>query len=208
MPSLDVLLAFAAAACAVILIPGPTVLLVTSHALSAGMRAALLCIAGVCAGDMVAMALTFFGLGLVLATSATLFAWLKWLGAAYLLYLGVQMWRAKGGPDRSSQAAGSQPWRILGRAFMVNMLHPKGLAFYAAFMPQFIVPTQPVLLQMVVLGAVFSGIALLVLLTYALLASRCRQRLASPQSWRMFNRMGAACLVAAGLFTASLQREN
>ena len=81
-------------------------------------------------------------------------------------------------------------------------------ALYAAFMPQFIVPTQPVLLQMVVLGAVFSGIALLVLLTYALLASRCRQRLASPQAWRMFNRMGAACLVAAGLFTASLQRES
>ncbi len=208
MPSLDVLLAFAAAACAVIVIPGPTVLLVTSYALSAGMRSALLCIAGVCAGDMLAMTLTFFGLGVVLATSATVFTWLKWLGAAYLLYLGVQLWRARGGQSVFSGAAERQPWRIVGRAFMVNILHPKGLAFYAAFMPQFIAPTRPVLPQMLVLGAIFSGIALLVLLAYALLASRCRQWLVSPRAWRIFNRMGATCLVAAGLFTASLQPEN
>ena len=208
MPSLDVLLAFAAAACAVIVIPGPTVLLVTSYALSAGMRSALLCIAGVCAGDMLAMTLTFFGLGVVLATSATVFTWLKWLGAAYLLYLGVQLWRARGGQSVFSGAAERQPWRIVGRAFMVNILHPKGLAFYAAFMPQVIAPTRPVLPQMLVLGAIFSGIALLVLLAYALLASRCRQWLVSPRAWRIFNRMGATCLVAAGLFTASLQPEN
>ena len=208
MPSLDVLLAFAAAACAVIVIPGPTVLLVTSYALSAGMRSALLCIAGVCAGDMLAMTLTFFGLGVVLATSATVFTWLKWLGAAYLLYLGVQLWRARGGQSVFSGAAERQPWRIVGRAFMVNILHPKGLAFYAAFMPQFIAPTRPVLPQMLVLAAIFSGIALLVLLAYALLASRCRQWLVSPRAWRIFNRMGATCLVAAGLFTASLQPEN
>ncbi len=208
MPSLDVLLAFAAAACAVIVIPGPTVLLVTSYALSAGMRSALLCIAGVCAGDMLAMTLTFFGLGVVLATSATVFTWLKWLGAAYLLYLGVQLWRARGGQSVFSGAAERQPWRIVGRAFMVNILHPKGLAFYAAFMPQFIAPARPVLPQMLVLGAIFSGIALLVLLAYALLASRCRQWLVSPRAWRIFNRMGATCLVAAGLFTASLQPEN
>ncbi|MDX9738204.1 MAG: LysE family translocator [Azonexus sp.] len=208
MPSLDVLLAFAAAACAVIVIPGPTVLLVTSYALSAGMRSALLCIAGVCAGDMLAMTLTFFGLGVVLAASATVFTWLKWLGAAYLLYLGVQLWRARGGQSVFSGAAERQPWRIVGRAFMVNILHPKGLAFYAAFMPQFIAPTRPVLPQMLVLGAIFSGIALLVLLAYALLASRCRQWLVSPRAWRIFNRMGATCLVAAGLFTASLQPEN
>ena len=208
MPSLDVLLAFAAAACAVIVIPGPTVLLVTSYALSAGIRSALLCIAGVCAGDMLAMTLTFFGLGVVLATSATVFTWLKWLGAAYLLYLGVQLWRARGGQSVFSGAAERQPWRIVGRAFMVNILHPKGLAFYAAFMPQFIAPTRPVLPQMLVLGAIFSGIALLVLLAYALLASRCRQWLVSPRAWRIFNRMGATCLVAAGLFTASLQPEN
>ena len=208
MPSLDVLLAFAAAACAVIVIPGPTVLLVTSYALSAGMRSALLCIAGVCAGDMLAMTLTFFGLGVVLAASATVFTWLKWLGAAYLLYLGVQLWRARGGQSVFSGAAERQPWRIVGRAFMVNILHPKGLAFYAAFMPQFIAPTRPVLPQMLVLGAIFSGIALLVLLAYALLASRCRQWLVSPRAWRIFNRMGATCLVAAGLFTASLQRES
>ena len=208
MPSLDVLLAFAAAACAVIVIPGPTVLLVTSYALSAGIRSALLCIAGVCADDMLAMTLTFFGLGVVLTASATVFTWLKWLGAAYLLYLGVQLWRARGGQSVFSGAAERQPWRIVGRAFMVNILHPKGLAFYAAFMPQFIAPTRPVLPQMLVLGAIFSGIALLVLLAYALLASRCRQWLVSPRAWRIFNRMGATCLVAAGLFTASLQPEN
>ena len=200
--------AFVAAIVLFLAIPGPGNLALITSTSKGGVRGGLAATMGVIAGDQVLMWAAVAGVAALLSAYPAAFNAVQWLGAAYLLYLGVQMWRAKGGPDRSSQAAGSQPWRILGRAFMVNILHPKGLAFYAAFMPQFIVPTQPVLLQMVVLGAVFSGIALLVLLTYALLASRCRQRLASPQAWRMFNRMGAACLVAAGLFTASLQREN
>lgn len=92
MPPTDILLSFAAAAFAVIPIPGPTVLLVTGYALAGGWRAAALCIAGVCLGDMVA--LTFLGLGAVLAASASLFTFLKWIGAFYLIYLGVQLWRA------------------------------------------------------------------------------------------------------------------
>lgn len=205
MPSIDILLAFAAAALAVILIPGPTVLLVTGYALAQGRRAAALCIVGVCLGDMVAMLLTFLGLGAVLAASAALFTLLKWVGASYLVYLGVQLWRAPltaVGPEQARQEGAR---RIVGRAFMVNMLHPKGLAFYAAFLPQFIDPARPALPQMLALGAVFTAIALLVLAGYAFTASRFRAVFARHGARRAFNRTGAVCLVGAGLYTATLK---
>lgn len=184
MPPTDILLSFAAAAFAVILIPGPTVLLVTGYALAGGWRAAALCIAGVCLGDMVAMALTFLGLGAVLAASASLFTFLKWIGAFYLIYLGVQLWRAPvaaAAPEtleaRADKLADQQTLalhRIVSRAFMVNLLHPKGLAFYAAFLPQFIDPSRPALAQMIALGAVFTLVAMLVLSGYAFTATRLR----------------------------------
>lgn len=206
MPSPELLLAFAAAAFAVILIPGPTVLLVTGYALSSGIRTAALCILGVCLGDAAAMALTFLGLGAVLAASADLFNVLKWCGALYLAYLGIQLWRAPVSPTvEANDAPGTAP-RIVARAFTVNVLHPKGLAFHAAFLPQFIDPMHPPLPQMLALGAIFTAIAFSVLLSYALAASRCRAFLARPGARRAFNRSGAACLVGAGLYTASLNR--
>lgn len=215
MPSTDILLSFAAAAFAVILIPGPTVLLVTGYALAGGWRAAALCIIGVCLGDMVAMALTFLGLGAVLAASAGLFAVLKWIGAFYLIYLGVQLWRAPvaaAAPEtleaRADRRAVQQTLalhRIVSRAFMVNLLHPKGLAFYAAFLPQFIDPSRPALAQMIALGAVFTLVAMLVLSGYAFTATRFRAAFARPGARRVFNRTGASCLVGAGIYTATLR---
>lgn len=206
MISIDVLLTFAAAAFAVILIPGPTVLLVTGYALSSGVRTAMLSILGVCLGDAVAMALTFMGLGAILATSAELFLALKWAGAVYLVYLGIQLWRA---PLLVATAEPQQEPRSLGivvRAFMVNVLHPKGLAFHAAFLPQFINPESPALPQMLTLGATFIFIAAGVLLSYALGASRFRAALVRPRVRRAVNRTGAGCLLGAGLYTATLNR--
>lgn len=202
----ELLLAFAAAAFAVILIPGPTVLLVTGYALSAGPRTAMLSILGVCLGDAAAMMLTFLGLGAILAASAELFLVLKWVGAAYLVYLGIELWRSPVVSGISEEQQESRPLRIVARAFMVNVLHPKGLAFYAAFLPQFIDPARPALPQMLTLGGTFVAIAACVLMSYALAASRFRAVLVRPTVRRMLNRSGAACLVGAGLYTASLHR--
>ncbi|WP_198158968.1 LysE family translocator [Thauera chlorobenzoica] len=191
-----------------ILIPGPTVLLVTGHALSAGLRNALFSILGVCLGDIVAMSLTFLGLGAVLATSAEWFLVLKWLGAAYLIYLGITLWRAPVPPEAGTGNQETRPARIILRAFTVNVLHPKGLAFYAAFLPQFIRPADPALPQMLLLGTTFTAIAFSVLLGYAITAARFRSRLARPDVRRFCNRSGAGCLVGAGMYTLSMQRSG
>lgn len=205
MPA-DVLLAFAAAALAVILIPGPTVLLVSSCAFAQGLRPALLCILGVCLGDLAAMSLSFLGLGAVLAASARLFLVLKWIGVLYLLHLGLQLWRAPSTPTQDTGPVGHGTGRVVLRAFLVNVFHPKGLAFYVAFLPQFIDPARPVLAQMASLMMVFTTIAFSVLLGYALTATRFRSALSSPNARRAFNRAGATCLFGASGYTATLQQ--
>ena len=88
-------IAFAFASIVLLLIPGPTVLLVVSYALTQGRRVALATVAGVALGDLVAMTLSLAGLGAILAASSAVFTILKWIGAAYLLYLGIRLWRAK-----------------------------------------------------------------------------------------------------------------
>ena len=208
MMSADMFLAFAAAALAVILIPGPTVLLVSSHALSKGRRAALLCILGVCLGDIAAMSMSFLGLGAVLATSAELFAVLKWAGVLYLVYLGIQLWRAPVRSVETESPLERRPHKIILRAFFANVLHPKGLAFYAAFLPQFIDPAHPALPQMMALAAIFSAIAFSVLLGYALAATQFRSVLSRPGTRKVFNRTGAACLFGASAFTATLKHDG
>jgi threonine/homoserine/homoserine lactone efflux protein len=152
------------------------------------------------------MTLTFLGLGAILAASAELFTAMKWLGALYLLYLGIQLWRAPVVIDAPEQRRENHPLKIMARAFTVNVLHPKGLVFYAAFLPQFIDPAYPPVPQMLVLGATFTTIALSVLLSYALAAAQFRAVLARPSARRAFNRSGAVCLVGAGVYTASLTR--
>ena len=206
MIATELLLAFAAAALLVILIPGPTVLLVTGYALSRGLRLALLCMVGVILGDAVAMMLTFVGLGAMLAASAEGFLILKWLGAAYLIYLGVELWRAPWVSDATGVQQAGNPLGILVRGFTANVLHPKGLAFYSAFLPQFISPASPALPQMLVLGLTFVTLAFSVLLGYTLAAARFRAFLVQPRIRRLSHRTGAACLIGAGLYTLSLNR--
>ena len=203
--SLDLLLTFGAAAFAVVLIPGPTVMLVTGYAMSRGRSTALLSIFGVCLGDMTAMILTFLGLGTILAASSTLFIVLKWVGVVYLMILGIQLWRAPVDSEKVSRKTERSSRKIVFQAFTVNVLHPKGLAFYAAFLPQFIDPSSPALRQMLILAAVFMTVAASVLLGYAFAASRFSSLFVRPKAKRAFNRTGAICLFAAGTYTAFLR---
>lgn len=207
MISSELLLTFAAAAFAVILIPGPTVLMVTGYALTAGLRTAMLSILGVCLGDATAMTLTFVGLGALLAASAELFLALKWFGAAYLIYLGIELYRAPGVCEDANERQAHGALAIVARAFTVNVFHPKGFAFYSAFLPQFIEASQPALPRMLTLGATFIAIAFCVLLFYATTAARFRTILVRPRIRRIVNRGGATCLIAAGLYTLSLKRD-
>ena len=172
-------LAFVAAATALLLIPGPTVLLVITYALSEGRRSALYTVVGVTLGDFVAMTLSLAGLGALLATSAMAFTALKWIGAAYLIYLGIRLWRAPATLDGDIEQTTGAPARVMAwHAFVVTALNPKSIVFFVAFLPQFMTTAAPLLPQMAILEATFLALAAANALAYALVASGARKTIA------------------------------
>src|SRR4051812_1040291 len=131
-------LAFTAASAILVLIPGPTVLLVVSYSLGQGWRTALPMAIGVALGDFTAMTLSMLGVGALLAASATIFTVLKWIGAAYLVWLGIKLWRAGGTLAAEPRRSAASSARMLGHAWLVTALNPKSLTFFVAFLPQFL----------------------------------------------------------------------
>jgi threonine/homoserine/homoserine lactone efflux protein len=207
MISLQLWFAFAAAATVVILIPGPTTLMVTGHAMSSGPRVALASLIGVTLGDVTAMTCSVLGFGALLAASAEAFLALKWAGALYLVYLGVKLWRA---PANRFEAVAGGRARSIRRAILesywVTLLNPKGLLFFAAFMPQFIDPHRSMLPQVLVLGATFDVLAASSLVAYIVMVTRARRVAASERAVKIMNRLGGSMLIGAGLMTAALRR--
>src|ERR1700730_1925238 len=169
-------LAFAAASAILLAIPGPTVLLVISYALGHGRRSALGTVAGVALGDFTAMTASMLGLGALVAASAGVFTVLKWVGAAYLIYLGVKLWRAPvAEPGASVAAAEVGRGRMFLHAYAVTALNPKSLVFFVAFLPQFLEASRPMLAQMAIFEATFLVMATLNALLYGLMASAARR---------------------------------
>jgi threonine/homoserine/homoserine lactone efflux protein len=204
---LDLWLAFAAASTALVLIPGPTVLLVMAYALSQGRRVALATAGGVALGDLVAMTASLAGLGALVLASATAFTVLKWAGAGYLIWLGISMIRSAGAPDAALPDPGPvAARRTFGHAAVVTALNPKSIAFFIAFVPQFVDTSRPLLPQFAILTATFVGIATLNALAYALLADRLRARIRRPGVLAWMRRAGGGALVGMGVVTAGLRR--
>ena len=198
-------LAFAAASAILLVIPGPTILLVVSYALGQGWRTALPMAVGVALGDFTAMTLSMLGMGALLATSATLFTALKWVGAAYLIWLGVKLWRAGGTLDAQPRNNAVSSTRMLSHAWIVTALNPKSITFFVAFLPQFLDPAGNVLDQMLVFGATFLAMAFANAFGYALIASRARTAVSNARAIRIVNRVGGSLLIGAGLATISLR---
>ena len=201
--------AYVVATTILLMIPGPTVLLVVGYALSSGRRSAWRTVPGVILGDAVAMAASLTGLGALLAASADAFTVLKWIGAAYLVYLGVRMWRAEPsiGEIKPGETAGAQ-WSLTAHAFAVTALNPKSIAFFIAFLPQFISPAAPVTPQLVILGTTFLALAIVTVAAYAILAASMREQLRQPRVLRAINRTGGGLLIGAGIMTAALRRTS
>ncbi len=203
--SLELWLAFVAASAILLAIPGPTILIVVSYALGHGRRAALSTVAGVALGDFTAMTCSMLGLGALLATSAMLFTALKWLGAAYLVWLGIKLWRAPptlgaaGAEGEAGAAPELRPWRMFGHAYVVTALNPKSLVFFVAFLPQFLDLSAPLAPQMIVLEATFVTLAALNALAYALAASAARTQIRRPSVQKAVNRVGGTLLIGAGV---------
>ncbi len=203
--SFQIWLAFTAATVVLLLIPGPTVLLVVSYALGQGWRTALPMAVGVALGDFTAMTLSLLGVGALLAASATVFTVLKWIGAAYLVWLGIKLWRAGGSLAAEPRESGASAAKMLGHAWLVTALNPKGLTFFVAFLPQFLNPHADLLAQMVVLEATFLTLAFVNALGYALVAARARGFIKSPRAIRAINRIGGSCLIGAGVAAVSVR---
>ncbi len=201
-------LAFVAATTALLLIPGPTVLLVLSYAIGHGRKVAVSTALGVALGDFIAMSASLAGLGALVLASATLFTVLKWVGAAYLVYLGIKLLMSArdAGLTVTPDAAGLSQGRVFWHACAVTALNPKSIAFFIAFVPQFIRPDAALLPQFAILVATFVGLAAVNALIYALLAARMRDVIGRPGVIAWLTRAGGGALIAMGIATASLRR--
>jgi len=201
--------AFAAASAVLLAIPGPTILLVVSYALSHGRRYAAATVAGVALGDFTAMTASMLGLGALLATSATIFTLLKWAGAAYLIWLGIKLWRAPVAADSAAAVTvekGGRPLAVFLHAYVVTALNPKSIIFFVAFLPQFLDRAQPMLGQMVIFEATFLVLATLNAAAYAMLAAAARRGIRRPSVQRAVNRVGGSLMIGAGLLALSWRR--
>lgn len=203
--NIEVWIAFASAVLVFCIIPGSTVILVMSQALSHGKKSVFPLVAGVLAGDLTAMTFSLAGLGGILAASSELFLILKWIGVAYLIYLGCKTFFAKVDDAQESPKTSSDKWSMFRSAYLVTALNPKGIVFFVAFLPQFISPAKDFIPQIVILVATFIMLVALNITFYTLFAGQVRERVQSHNAKKWFNRFGGSALFGAGAITASLK---
>jgi len=204
MIPLDLYLAFIAATTVLMLIPGPNVALIVANSVAYGTRFGLLTVAGTSAAMVAQLALTALGLAAVLGALGALFEWLRWVGVAYLLVLGIRQWRAAP-VDLTRTAPQPRSARdIFLRGMLVSLTNPKTLFFYGAFFPQFIDASRDVAAQVLTLSATFLLLALALDSGWAVLAGRARGFLAGRG--RLRNRLSGGLLIGAGLGLALARR--
>ena len=190
-------LIYFAAALGLALSPGPNSLLALTHGALHGRRMALYTLSGGAVGFVVIIALSMFGIGALLKASLVWLTVLKWVGGAYLVWLGIQTWRS---PPVSVAAQGTPAhvkWSSLFRqGFLSAATNPKGILFFAAFLPQFIDPARSIFVQFLVMASTFVVIEFITELVLASLAQRIAAWLA--RVGRTFNRVCGAVFIALG----------
>ena len=188
MPDTSHLLVFIAAGWLLNLTPGPDVLYIVNSALKGGVRAGLVAALGIVSGCFVHVFAAAFGVGALLASSATAFTVLKWVGAAYLVWMGVTALLARGGASALASASVAEVpkaidlRRVYQRGFLTNVLNPKVALFFLAFVPQFIAHDAPNKVWVFVgLGLLFNINSLPINFGYAWVAAKASQRLQTAQ---------------------------
>ncbi len=202
--SFETWIAYVAASAILLASPGPTVILVVSYALQQGRRAVLPSVTGVALGDLVAVSVSMIGLGALLLASAELYTLLRWIGAAYLVYLGIRLLRSQ--PAAWSDAADTRSrtgGEMLRTTFFVTVLNPKGIVFFVAFVPQFLDPAAAYLPQAMTMIATFIALAALNAAIYGLLAAKARGAFMAPSARQWLDRASGAILIGAGVYTAT-----
>jgi threonine/homoserine/homoserine lactone efflux protein len=191
-------LAFVAATLIMISFPGPSVLLTVAHSISFGWQRAISTVAGETVGVACQLILAAIGLASLLHTVAEAFEWLRWAGAAYLVYLGIKQWQSASVPLEFGSLSASGA-RLFVQGLVITIPNPKSLIFIAAFLPQFIDTTRPLGMQLVYIVPTFLMITFVVTSIWALVAGKARGFLSSQRVSRSVLRAAAVLMVIAGL---------
>jgi len=200
--------AFVLVETALCLTPGPAVLLVLSQALTRGAPKAVWSITGILAANTVYFILSATGVGVILLASYNLFFAIKWIGAAYLIWLGVSAFLGK---SKALSIRAAVPKEVAGshlflNGFVLQMANPKVIVFFTALLPQFINPHAAIVPQVAILAVTSVVIEFAVQLFYAALAGRVAHLTAQPRFARITDRVAGGLLIGAGLGMAALRR--
>ena len=204
--SLELYFAFVAATALLIIRPGPVVSLVIANALTHGTRAGLVTVGGAQAAIAIQLVVVALGLTSLVAVMAEWFEWLRWAGAAYLVWLGIQKWRARPLLPEERPSGDARHGTIFGQGFLVALTNPKSLFFFAAFFPQFIDVGAPAGPQLALLCPTFIVVAAIFDGSYALLAGRARGWLKDRRHVLIGERITGSFLIAAGAWLALARR--
>ena len=192
--------------------PGPTVLLALSNGARFGTRVAWFGMLGAMLSDLILIGSVSIGLGAVLAASKVAFEVLKWIGVAYLLYLGIQLLRTKphSKPDVTQELSTgtSQSHRLFLKCLLVALTNPKGYLFFSAILPQFVNPQAPQLPQYILLALTFTLIDGLVMLAYASSGARAVKMFHTPMTMVWINRFSGGALITLGGALALYRRSR
>jgi threonine/homoserine/homoserine lactone efflux protein len=194
----DLWIAFVVSTAVIIAIPGPTVMLVISHALAHGSLLAMGTVSAIAFADIILIALSYMGIAALLNTSAIAFNVLKICGAGYLIYIGVRLFRAQGAV-RIIENRTSSALRLAREGFFSTLLNPKSFIFVISFFPQFMRPGGSSLMQISILTATFLTVAVAVISVYVVLAGRIGDRFRTGEGLLNLNRIAGGMLMLTGL---------
>ena len=206
--SLRLLLVFAVTEFLLCLTPGPAVLLVVSQAVKNGFKSSLKGAAGILTANALYFALSALGLGALLMSSATLFQIIKWVGAAYLVFIGLKMLLIRerlAGTDQD-MVTPKRSVRLFSEGLATQLSNPKAIVFFSALLPQFVSKDGGVLAQFIVLGIVSLAIELVVLLSYGWAAERGSRMILKGKFSLLTDRIAGGFLVCAGLGLAATRK--
>lgn len=183
--------------------PGPVMLSCMANGGRVGLRKAVVGMFGACTGNLCLVALSTLGLGLIVSQNELLFNLIKWIGAAYLVFMGIQIMRTPLQQNNVHIATGSTSTAAIWRAsFFIALSNPKGLIYFAALYPQFISYQQPIAAQVLILTITFLITDFFWMLVYAIAGNRIMHWLTTPKHQTLFNIGSGLILIAVGIFMA------
>jgi threonine/homoserine/homoserine lactone efflux protein len=202
LPAWPVLWGFIAASLVLTLTPGPGVLYIVSRSLMHGRRGGLASVLGIATGNLINAVAASIGLAALFAVSALAFSVVKFAGAAWLVWLGIRMWRDDSGNAVEAATPAASGSRLFREGLLVAMLNPKTTIFFAAFLPQFVTARESAMQQSLALGVLFVLIAVVTDGLYALGAGAASRLVASAGSRRRGRRLAGCLYITLGLVTA------